>query len=585
MTVDRPATMRPLPLPALRAFILLLIFALPATALGQDSPPPAASAPAAPAAPSASAPVPAAAVSAPAAPSASVPVPAAAPAAGKSAAELAYERGFALQLEMRTIEAIEAYKEALLLNPFHGKANYEIGWSYWVLRDWEKVVRHWEVAGQLEAGTPELPDFLEVARERMEGKTPPLVRVAIGTRAEAGEGRALSLELVARFQHYDPKPEHPADRFDRHVFSPKSVKFAPDGQRVYVNALEGKSTLVYDPATLRKKRVIIHRFGEAEAALFDAKGEEERWKALPPGLAPEQRQRFEGKPVEAAFSHGGRYLWISYYRRDFDKLGRMPSAVAVVDTRGDRIVRVLATGPIPKSLAYSPAAGLMAVVHWGDNSVGFIDARGAEPSAFKLAGEIVVGRRLPLDIEGKIDRDHYCGYCLRGGVFTPDGRYFLLGRMGGGGIAVLDVAARSHLGTVWGMKPTPRHLLLSADGSRLYAGSSASGYVSLYQTAELIKAAKNGRRSLPPLHQTRTGSGTRTIALSPDGTRLYAVVNNESKIVALDAANLQIILEIPVDSFPVGLDVSPDGKQLWTTSQGRKLRGGNSISIYKIESE
>ncbi|MEE8395232.1 MAG: hypothetical protein V3S29_04200 [bacterium] len=536
-----------------------------------------------------------------------VPLAAAEGQAVRGAAEEAYRRGFALQGEMRTLEAIEAYRQALRINPFHGKANYEIGWSYWVLRDWEQVVRHWEIAGQLEAGPDELPDFLAIARERLSGKVPPLVRVPIGTwararapaaarprqgrpdagtdaepMAEAGSEAELELELIARFQHFDPRPQHRADRFDRHVFSPKSVLFAPDGKTVYVNTLEGMATLAYDPATLKKKGVIVHRFGEGDATLFDPGTFEKFWGRLHPGERPAHPNRFEGKPVEAVFSHGGRFLWVSYYRRDFDRWGRMPSALAVVDTAANRIVRVLHTGPIPKSLAISPAGGLLAAVHWGDNTVALFDLSGAEPRGFRYVGEIVVGKKLPLDMAAEVDRDHLCGFCLRGAVFTRDGRHLLVGRMGGGGIAVLDVAARRHVGTVWGMKPTPRHLVLSRDGAALYVGSSASGYVSLYRTQALVAAARAGRKKLAPLYQTNTGRGTRTIVLDPQGRVLYAAVNGTSRVVALDARNLRKILEIPADSFPVGLAVSPDGGQLWVTSQGIKLRGGNAIGVYRI---
>jgi DNA-binding beta-propeller fold protein YncE len=507
---------------------------------------------------------------------------------GKVAAEAAYHKGFALQSDLRTLEALEAYKEALLLNPFHGKAHYEIGWSYWVLRDWEQVVRHWEIALQLEGGTPELPDYLAMARERLEGRVAPLIRVAIGAGASsAGEhgsgGRpALSLRLAARFQHYDPRPDDPADRFDRHVFSPKSVVFAADGARAYVNALEGKTTLIYDPHTLQKLAVIPHRFDGTEPGLFDTETDARFFARFVGAGPPARPNRFEGKPVEAVFSHGGRFLWVSYYRRSYDRLGRLPSALAVVEAATGRIVRVLPTGPIPKTLAVSPDGRLIAAVHWGDNTVGLIAAQGDDPRAFRHAGEIVVEKRLALRMGEEVDRDHFCGFCLRGAVFTRDGRHLLVGRMGGGGIAVLDVAERRHVGTVHGMKPTPRHLLLSGDGETLYLSSSASGYVSMYRTDALVAAAREGHKRLAPLHQTPTGRGTRTIALAPGGRVLYAAVNYESKVVALDARDLHRLLEMAADSFPVGVAVSPDGGQLWVTSQGIKLRGGNSISVYPI---
>ena len=494
-------------------------------------------------------------------------------------AEAWYQRGFTLQKAYRTREALAAYRRALVLDPGHGATHYEIGWSYWILGQWARVVRHWEIALAAGAGVPELPDFLADARLRMEGKGLPVVRVPIGTRAEGG---GLSLELAARFQRYERYPDHPEDRFDRHVFSPKSVQPAPDGSKVFVQALEGGATLIYRPGALAPGRAIRHRFGEAAAGLFDP----EETAAFAPrfraGGSPEAVNRYQGKPVEGVFTHGGRYLWVSHYRRSYDKLGILPSSVAVIDTRREAIVRVMHTGPIPKSLAASPDGRWLAVMHWGDNTVGLIDVSGDDPGDFRHAGEIVVGRRLPLDLKGKVNRDRYCGFCLRGAVFSTDSRRLLVARMGGGGIAVLDVPGRRHVGSVFGMRPTPRHLVLSPDGGTLYLSSNRAGTVSAYRTDALIAAAEAGRKRLPPLREAETGPGTRSIALSPDGRTLYAAVFKGSKVVALDTETFTQRLEIAADSYPVGLAVTPDGGWLWVTAQGYQLRGGNSVMVYRV---
>ena len=193
-------------------------------------------------------------------------------------AQESYRRGVALQRERRTLEAIAAYEEALKLDPFHARAHWEIGWSYWVLAKWAEVVRHWEIAAELNLDEPELEEYLGRARDQLEGKAEPLVRAPIGTQAAwrpatpardaagADGTRPIRLELVARFQHYDPSPENPADRFDRYVFSPKAVHFVAG--KAYVNALEGFATLVFDPATLRRRKVISHVFDAGDGALF-----------------------------------------------------------------------------------------------------------------------------------------------------------------------------------------------------------------------------------------------------------------------------------------------------------------------------
>ena len=498
-------------------------------------------------------------------------------------AEQAYQRGLTHQQAQRTEKAISAYQAAIKLDPNHGPAHYEIGWSYWTLEKWQKVVAHWETAQQLKATAADFSRYLTEARNNLEGKLEPLVRAEIGSRAETklADGSTYSIELIARFQHYNPRPAQKADKFDRYVFSPKSVRFLPDGSKVYVNALEGFTTIIYDPRRLKRIGLIVHNFKERQQKLFALHEHETPWLGFPDG-APANPNVFSGKPVESALSADGRYLWVPYYRRDFDQYSTMPSAVAIIDVSSDRIVRILPTGPIPKYVVGSPTGNWMAVVHWGDNTVGLIDTRGASPAEYRLGKLITVGKRISLDTIDNKNRDHGCGFCLRGAVFTPDGKYLLVARMGGGGIAVIDVLAQRYLGTVRGMRQTPRHLELSPDGDTLYLSSSFAGYVSAYRVDDLVAAVRRRPASLAPLREARTGAATRTIAVSPDGRFVYAAVNKESKIVVLAADSLTPLVSLPADSYPVGMAVSPDGNQLWVTAQGRKRRGGNSIMVYRI---
>jgi len=79
-----------------------------------------------------------------------------------SAQELFIE-GFLLQKEGDTEQAIERYQAALALEPDHLAALYELGWSYWVLGDWQKVLELWERVLELD---PEYVDA-KIIRERL----------------------------------------------------------------------------------------------------------------------------------------------------------------------------------------------------------------------------------------------------------------------------------------------------------------------------------------------------------------------------------------------------------------------------------
>ncbi len=498
-------------------------------------------------------------------------------------ATIYFNQGVAAQKERNSELALAAYLKALELNPGYADAHYEIGWTYWVLNKWDRVVFHWQQAKKLGIKKPELSLYLGTARQNLEGKLPALTRTKIGLTSKSAlkSNSLLSLQLIARFQHYNPRPQNKRDRYDPYMFSPKSVRFLPGTNKVYVNALEGFSTLVYDSSKLKRTSVIVHRFKKRHAKLFTGKSGE-TWYEMPKTHLP-KKNLFNGKPVESALSHKGKYLWVPYYRRDYDTFGTLPSAVAIIDTGNNKIVRIMETGPIPKYVVASPDGKWMAIIHWGDNTIGLIDISSDDPSKFQKDKLVTIGKRLKLDKIKQTDRDHGCGYCLRGSVFSPDSKYLLIGRMGGGGVAIVDIARRKYLGTVTGMKPTPRHLTLSPDGVYLYISSSFAGVVSKYRLTDFLAALKKKGRSLKPLKTQKTGPATRTIALSPDGAFIFAAVNRTSKIVALSAKDLKPLATIDTDSYPVGMAVSPDGKQLWVTAQGKKRRGGNSVSVYRIK--
>ena len=78
------------------------------------------------------------------------------------------------------------------------------------------------------------------------------------------------------------------------------------------------------------------------------------------------------------------------------------------------------------------------------------------------------------------------------------------------------------------------------------------------------------------------GLGTRSMKLARKDKYAFVAVNLGNQIVAVNTEKMKIVARIPVDSFPVGLDVSENGETVWVTSQARG-RGGNSIGVYAVE--
>lgn len=395
------------------------------------------------------------------------------------------------------------------------------------------------------------------------------------------ETDSLTVVLVNRKQGYSVTE---TATLDDDVLSPKSVNIHPDGSKYYVNSLEGMRTVAYDFASGRKLAVIHHSFDSTQLALWaDDSG------LFPCDYPYKEPKTFSGKPVESTFSHGGRYLWVPYYRRSYDLNAQDPSAVAVIDTQCDTIVRLFETGPLPKMIATSPDGTRLAITHWGNNTVGLLDISGDDIAAWHYIDCYTVDYKLKLNYSRtkSVNRDVGSGYCLRGTAFTPDGRYLLVGCMGGGGgIAVIDLEKEQYLGRVMGMMPNLRHLVFN--NGFLYLSINNKGYVQrapeerVYAAIDSLSSAKGKVVSMEEWESCKVPAGARTIVLSPDGRYVFAACNFSSKIAVVDTRTMQLIGTLDADSYPVGLDISEDGCYLFSTSQARDSKGGNCVDIFKV---
>jgi DNA-binding beta-propeller fold protein YncE len=229
----------------------------------------------------------------------------------------------------------------------------------------------------------------------------------------------------------------------------------------------------------------------------------------------------------------------------------------------------------------------VAVTHWGNNTVGLIRVDSDNPRDWHHERLLVVDYVLPLNFSMKthVDRDSDSGYCLRGTVFTPDDKYLLVGCMGNsGGIAVFDMQNMEYLGRLQGMRANVRHLVIK--NGYLYLSINKAGYVQRLPLEKFLDAARhiNGKvGTVGGWEECKVGDGARTIEISPSGNYVFAACNLASEVWVVDTRNMQAIAHIPCDSYPVGLDISRDGKWIIVTSQGRKNGGGNAVNIYKVD--
>lgn len=409
---------------------------------------------------------------------------------------------------------------------------------------------------------------------------PPVVHSAVGD-VSLGYGDVLRLVNIGKRQQFSWAER---STFDTDINSPKSVTFSRDGKTVYVNSLEGCRTAIYDVATLQKKDVVIYEFKDSKGELWAPPSGFYQFTHYPEG----DSRSFWGKPVENAWSHNYRYLWIPFYRRSFDINAQDPSAVAVVDVRTNKIVRMFETGPIPKVVVASNNGGIMALTHWGDNTVGMIDISSDDPKKWHHLQPIEIGRKLNLDfpLDRTVNRDANSGFLLRGAVFTPDDDYLFVAAMAGP-LNVVNVKTHKYVGSVAGLYGL-RHLILS--GNTLYGTINVRGEVVSYPLDALMSAIGDaeakGVKTIQlnsTVKRGKVGGGARTIEASPDGKYLFVACNSASEVDVLTADNLKVVDSIRCDSYPVGLAVSPNGRYLAVTSQGRSGKGGNALNIFEIE--
>lgn len=401
---------------------------------------------------------------------------------------------------------------------------------------------------------------------------------ALGTKVSTADS-TFTITLLSRKQNYSYLE---SATLDKDIRSPKSVNIHPDGTKYYVNSLEGGKTVVYESGTNTKLKVIEHEFTEADSLLW----------SKPSGLYSfthykKNLNTFRGKPVESAFSHNGRYLWIPYYRRSYDINAQEPSAVAIIDTETDSIVKLMETGPLPKMVAVSGDNHNVAITHWGNNTVGIINIISDSPDEWYYEDCVTIQYKLTLNysLTASVNRDINSGLCLRGTVFTPDGRYLLVGCMGGnGGIGVIDLIDFSYKGHVYGMKTNLRHLVIR--NGYIYLSINKEGCIQripLETFYEAINQMENGKVTLSDWENCKVAAGARTIDITPDGRYVVAACNFSSRLVVVDTESFKEIARIKADSYPVGLDISKDGKYVYTTSQGREGGGGNCVDIYQMD--
>ncbi len=333
----------------------------------------------------------------------------------------------------------------------------------------------------------------------------------------------------------------------RNAIAPKSVEVSPDGKWAAVMNLEGMDFWIINAKTLKKEKRI--RFYKHPAKGWDYSAK----KAI---------DSYAEKPVESAFSPDSRYLWVSLHNAGgvvrYDLEGSTSTIdstkkVKVYDyvnhTNWIAYLPFIKTGKTPKIIAITPNSKLALVANWHASSVSIIDT-----ATLKRIKNIKVGTRKMY-------------YIPRGIAISADSEIAYVADMRGGKISVFSL---TNLRRIRDLQVTwnPRHVVLASNQQTLYISDNASGSVVRYN---LGKYKITG--------QTKIGKLARTLVLTPDQKWIIAAAHGSDQLVILNAKTLKITGR--VDFYrPMGLSVSPDGKQLWVTSYQ-----GAFVRVYAIEKD
>ncbi len=338
------------------------------------------------------------------------------------------------------------------------------------------------------------------------------------------------------------------ETFDQ-AWAPKAVEVSPDGQYAAVMNLEGRNFWLIDAVELEVW--IEGQFPATPATGFNY-------------TTKEYFSSYAEKPVEATFSHGGRYVWMSFHNGEcvvvydaysneqtlvngtsllYDEQQKVTITDNFEDTATTEYLPSISVGTTPKVITVTPDEKYACVANWHSYSVSII-----EIETLSVVETVEIGA------------------IVRGMAVTSDSKTLYVARMGGGGISVINLETLELEDTLW---PSgywnPRHLVLGSDDRTLYISDNRTGTVLKYDVIDE-----------EVIDEIWIGEQARTISMTPDESVLFATSHGTSEIVAIDVETFEEIYRMDYYK-PMGMSISPDGTQLWLTSYQ-----GSYVSVYEI---
>lgn len=309
---------------------------------------------------------------------------------------------------------------------------------------------------------------------------------------------------------------------------PKSLVMRPNNSHVYSMNLEGMNVYEYDRAGKKISRIL--EFERTPARGFDYK--EKKW-----------IDSHQEKPVEANFSHGGRYLWVSWHNGDgvivwdleddnaFANDTSTRTATVRIDTTTKKIkLKYIYTGSTPKVITPTHDGKYMLVSNWHSYTISFIAIASAKSMDWRVVKDV------------KVDA------IPRGMSISDDNSKAYIALMGGGRVTEINLSDFSIIAS-YAVGAAPRHIISKAD--TLFLSLNAGQKVLQFSTTE-----KKIIRSVV------TDASPRTIEFNPDKTLLFVANYKGNTVQVFNASTLAFLHSFESAGAPIGLAIYQEGENL-----------------------
>ncbi|MEM6400269.1 MAG: YncE family protein [Cyanobacteria bacterium P01_D01_bin.116] len=258
---------------------------------------------------------------------------------------------------------------------------------------------------------------------------------------------------------------------------------------------------------------------------------------------------YQGSPVEASFSHNGKYAWVSNYQMYGDGFNRPgydkcpsgnydPSYLYRINTNTLEKEQVIPVGSVPKFNAASPDNRLVLVSNWCSYDMSIIDTQTNQ--------EI---KRLKL------------GRYPRGIAIDPNSEKAYVAIMGSTDIAVVNLKdPEFKVSWLKNIGVSPRHLNIAPTGNYLYTSLSGEGNV-----------AKINLSTNKIVSKVRTGNVPRSMVLSDNGEFLYVVNYKSNTASRIRTKDMKVMQTVRTDPNPIGITYDSKTHQVWVACYSGSL--------------